>query len=164
MSGEQTLGDRNPHDSSNNNNASTSQSQETLRPPQPSRKSSAVLLTKPLIGNLNVKFNATQGLVSDATTAVNLENIGNANIVSPVDETDSDNENHLHSVRLNNFPSERSLYPSGIILMRKTLVMKMIIQEELQEILHLLVRQDYRLAGSNAIDSNRNLSLMDLTH
>ena len=163
MSGEQTLGDRNPHDSSNNNNASTSQSQETLRPPQPSRKSSAVLLTKPLIGNLNVKFNATQGLVSDATTAVNLENIGNANIVSPVDETDSDNENHLHSVRLNKYPpSERSLYPSGYNTDEEN-VSNENDEEELQEILHLLVRQDYRLAGSNAIDSNRNLSLMDLS-
>lgn len=163
MSGEQTLGDRNPHDSSNNNNASTSQSQETLRPPQPSRKSSAVLLTKPLIGNLNVKFNATQGLVSDATTAVNLENIGNANIVSPVDETDSDNENHLHSDRLNKYPpSERSLYPSGYNTDEEN-VSNENDEEELQEILHLLVRQDYRLAGSNAIDSNRNLSLMDLS-
>ena len=163
MSGEQTLGDRNPHDSSTNNNASTSQSQETLRPPQPSRNSSAVLLTKPLIGNLNVKFNATQGLVSDATTAVNLENIGNANIVSPVDETDSDNENHLHSVRLNKYPpSERSLYPSGYNTDEEN-VSNENDEEELQEILHLLVRQDYRLAGSNAIDSNRNLSLMDLS-
>ncbi|CAR66347.1 DEHA2F14652p [Debaryomyces hansenii CBS767] len=163
MSGEQTSGDRNPHDSSNNNNASTSQSQETLRPPQPSRKSSAVLLTKPSIGNLNVKFNATQGLVSDATTAVNLENIGNANIVSPVDETDSDNENHLHSVRSNKYPpSERSLYPSGYNTDEEN-VSNENDEEELQEILHSLVRQDYRLAGSNAIDSNRNLSLMDLS-
>lgn len=163
MSGEQNLGNRNPHDSSNNNNASTSQSQETLRPPQPPRKSSAVLLTKPLIGNLNVKFNATQGLVSDATTAVNLENIGNANIVSPVDETDSDNDNHLHSVRLNKYtPSERSLFPSGYNTDEEN-VSNENDEEELQEILHLLVRQDYRLAGSNAIDSNNHLSLMDLS-
>lgn len=163
MSGEQSLGNKNPSNSSNNYNANTSQSQETLRPPQPSRRTSTVLLTKPLMGNLNAKLNATQGLVSDATTAVNLENIGNANIVSPVDEPDSDNDNHLHSVRLNKYsPSERSLFPSGYNTDDEN-VSNENYEEELQEILHLLVRQNDRFAGSNADDSSNHLSLMDLS-
>lgn len=160
MSGEQSLGSKPPGNSSNNNNVDNSQSQETLKPPQPTRKSSTVLLTRQLIVNLNAS-NAANGLVSDATTAVNLENIGNANIVSPVDDSDSDNDN-LRSARLNKYsPSERSLFPSGYNTDEES-TNNDNDEEELQEILHLLVRQDNRLASSSA-NSQSRLSFMDLS-
>lgn len=162
MSGEQSLGSKAPDNLSNNSDTNNSQSQETLQLPQPTRKSSAVLLTRKLIGNLNAKVNVTNGLVSDATTAVNLENIGNANIVSPVDEIDSDNDNHLRSVRLNKYsPSEHSLFPSGYNTDEENIINDND-EEELQEILHLLVRQDDGLAGSRT-DSKDHLTSMDLS-
>lgn len=144
------------HQSDKNNNSSYIAS-EGLRPPQPSRKSSTVLLTKQLIGDIKSLISSQKGLASDATTAVNLENI--ENVATLVEESNTDN--YLQTTKLNKYaPSERSYFPSGHNT-DEEVSNNYNDEEELQEILHQLVRLDQN--GDSQLNTNQHLPQIDLS-